>query len=220
MFGTRAAKRSRRWRNDVLHGKNFLHPTSVFQKAVEEARAYEESVTPSGEASGRVPVDVQRWKKPESNWFKHNWDAVVRDKEGRIGIGAVVRDSQGLVIGTLRAQRSLKGCSSDAEAYGLLVAAVFCRELGLQQVCFEGDSKHVVNLLLSKEVDWSMGGCLVEDARKILNSSIRWTASHVKREANKAAHQLAKSALEESEDVYDIEVCPQCIKSIVASELL
>lgn len=91
----------------------------------------------------------------------------------------------------------------------------FCKELGLQQVHLEGDSKHVVDLLQSQGLDWSLGGCLIKDARRVLNSSINWTTSHIYREANKAAHQLAKATLEELEDVYDIELCPTCILSIV-----
>ncbi|XP_042950224.1 uncharacterized protein LOC122282330 [Carya illinoinensis] len=141
-----------------------MHPTRVFQRAIEEFTAHKESLTSSRGDHEKAPVVIQRWKKPEKNWFKLNWDATAKEKEGRIGIGVIVRDFQGQIIGTLRAQRPLKGCSSDAEAYGLLVATIFCKELGLEHVCLEGDSKHVVDLLLSEGLDWSLGGCLVEDA--------------------------------------------------------
>lgn len=131
----------------------------------------------------------------------------------------MIRDHKGQVIGALHAQRSLMGRPFDAEAYGLMLATVFIKELRLAQVCL-GDSKQVVDLLLNQGVDWRMGGCLIGDARQILNSCARWNTSHVYREANKAAHQLAKAALERPDDVYDIELCPLCIVSVVTNEMM
>lgn len=61
---------------------------------------------------------------------------------------------------------------------------------------------------------------MIENARQILNSCSQWTGSHACREANMAAHYVAKSALNFSVDLYDIEECPMCIQSIVATEML
>ncbi|XP_042959546.1 uncharacterized protein LOC122294694 [Carya illinoinensis] len=130
---------------------------------------------------GRVisQTEAHKWKKPAENPYKINWDAAVRSIEGRIGIGVIIRDHTGQVAGALRAQRSFRERPFDAEAYGLLIAVVFIKEIGIKQVCLEGDSKQVVDLTVKQGLDWSMGGCLVEDARKILNSFARWSISHV-----------------------------------------
>ncbi|XP_042983190.1 uncharacterized protein LOC122312604 [Carya illinoinensis] len=85
-------------------------------------------------------------------------DAAVKAKKGRVGIGVIVRDYLGHVVGTIRAQRPLKGTPFDVEAYGLVVAAVLYKVLGLQQICLERDAKRVVDVLQSKALDWSLGG--------------------------------------------------------------
>ncbi|XP_040994235.1 uncharacterized protein LOC121240764 [Juglans microcarpa x Juglans regia] len=137
-----------------------------------------------------------------------------------IGVGVIIRDHQGQIIGALMASKCLKGSSFDAEAHGLLLATVFCKELGLKHVVIEGDSKQVIDLLQRQCSNWSMGGLLIEDARQLMDSCSEWTSSHAYREANMAAHHLAKSTLNFSEDLYDIEECFFCIQSIVNLEML
>ncbi|XP_040994321.1 uncharacterized protein LOC121240859 [Juglans microcarpa x Juglans regia] len=196
-----------------------LDPPDLNETKV-ELLAYNEVLQESQEASVKVQAEVHNWKKPEEEWLKVNWDAAVNSGEGRIGIGVLIKDHNGLVIRALHVNRSLKGNPFDAEAYGLLIAVVFCRELGLQQLCVEGDSKQVVDLMKNHTTNWSMGGCLIGDARQVLDSFTHWTVSHVFQEANSAAHCLANDALGRLEDLYDIEICPPCIFSIVAKEML
>ncbi|XP_042958050.1 uncharacterized protein LOC122293561 [Carya illinoinensis] len=207
-------------RNKMYHGKGFTHPTKLYQQAIEEVSIFRESLVIDQGTKKQAGSAGLRWAKPMQNSYKLNWDAAVRAKEGRVGIGVRVRDFQGQVVGTVRAQRPLRGTPFDAEAYGLLVAAEFSRDLGLQQVCLEGDAKWVVDGLQSKAMDWSLGGCLIEDAKRVLNSSVNWTASHVHREANMAAHQLAKVATEMVEDVSELERCPSCVFHIVHKEMM
>jgi hypothetical protein len=38
-----------------------------------------------------------RWKPPPSGFYKINWDAGVDKQKGKLGIGFIVRDSQGKV---------------------------------------------------------------------------------------------------------------------------
>ncbi|XP_042962379.1 uncharacterized protein LOC122296642 [Carya illinoinensis] len=140
-------------RNELYHGKGFTHPTRLYQQAIEEVSIFRESLLTDKGTRKQVGSAELRWVKPVQNSYKLNWDAAIRAKEGRVGIGVIVRDYQGQVVGTVRAQRPLRGTPFDGEAYGLLVAAEFCRDLGLQQVCLEGDAKRVVDGLLSKAVD-------------------------------------------------------------------
>ncbi|XP_035545040.1 uncharacterized protein LOC118348156 [Juglans regia] len=94
-------------RNNVIHGKEFKHPTPVHQHAKAELVSYREALTEDLEVKLTAP------------------DAAVNSKEERIGIGVLIRDHHGLVIGGLRANRTLKGIPFDAEANGLLLAAAY-----------------------------------------------------------------------------------------------
>ena len=53
-----------------------------------------------------------------------------------------------------------KGCPSPlvAEALAALLAIQLCKEMGLSQVHFEGDSKSVVDTMNHGEEDWSLSG--------------------------------------------------------------
>ncbi|XP_042962496.1 uncharacterized protein LOC122296768 [Carya illinoinensis] len=206
-------------RNDILHGRPFKHPTRVFHQALADHNLYKESFQDVGKVGVKTQTKAQKWTKPEEDHFKVNWDVAVRTGEGRIGVGVLIRDHTGQVVGALRAQRPFRGRPFDAEAYGALMAAIFIKELGLNKVCLEGDSKQVVDLLQKYGLDWSMGGCLVRDAREILNSCTSWSCSHVLRGLNEAAHQLAQMAMGSMVDVYDIELCPECIMSVVTKEM-
>ncbi|KAF5470790.1 hypothetical protein F2P56_011279 [Juglans regia] len=207
-------------RNNTYHGKEFQHPTALHQQAKTDLAVYQEAITEDRAVKFNARAGVPKWKKPEVGSLKVNWDAAVNLEEGRIGIGVLIRDHDGLVMGSLRASRNLKGTPFFAEAYDLLLAAVFCKEIGLTHVCLEGDSKQVVDLLQNCARNWSLGGCLVEDAREILNSYAAWSVTHVYREANMASHLLANNALEATEDTYDLETCPSCIFPIVSKEML
>ncbi|XP_042939498.1 uncharacterized protein LOC122274528 [Carya illinoinensis] len=181
---------------------------------------YMEALKEPTNPNGNAPARNLTWSRPDAEGFKVNWDSAVNSREGKVGIGVLVRDHQGWVIGALRANRLLKGSPFDAEAYGVLLVAVFCRELGLKSIYLEGDAKQVMDLLKNHKLNWSLGGCLIRDARQLLNDYSLWSVSHVPREANSAAHYLVRDALLCSEDLYDIEVCPSCISTIVTKEML
>ncbi|KAG6674859.1 hypothetical protein I3842_15G068200 [Carya illinoinensis] len=178
-------------RNELVHGKEFKHPTILSKGAKLEVLAFTEANLSKEIPQQRAERRVKVWSKPIIGTFKVNWDAAVKVDTGRIGLGVLVRDHQ----------------AYEAEAHGLLLAAIFCKEL-------------VINQLLGQETDWSMGGWLIEDTKQVLASMDEWKAGHVQREANYAAHNLAKYAILLTEDLYNIEECPTCIYSIVSSEML
>lgn len=58
----------------------------------------------------------------------------------------------------------------------------------------------------------SQGGCLIQDAKTLLNKFAIWLINHVCREANSVAYKLAKDAPNLVEDLYDLEsTVPECI---------
>ncbi|XP_035547372.1 uncharacterized protein LOC118348908 [Juglans regia] len=206
-------------RNDVLHGKAFKHPREIIAQPRTELTLHNETMQKMVDDNSENMTRVLEWTKPAAGCLKVNWDVAVQMRMGRIGIGVIIRDHHGLVIGALRANRPLKGSVFDAEAYGLLLACVFCKEIGVRQICLEGDSKQVMDQMNQDSPNWSLGGCLISDAKEILNLAAVWSISHAYREANMAAHMLAQAAYECTEDMYDIEICPACICQVVSKEM-
>jgi ribonuclease HI len=81
-----------------------------------------------------------------------------------------------------------------AEAMAARTAVEFCKEVGIYDVFLEGDSLLVVKAVKSTQPNWLPYGQVIDDIKSMLRSLRRWSIRHVKREANSAAHGLAKFA--------------------------
>ena len=72
-----------------------------------------------------------------------------------MGLGVIIRDYKGLVSAAL--SRTLISLQDPVigEAMGALGTAEFCKDLKFSNVILEGDSKQVVEAILSKGPNWS-----------------------------------------------------------------
>ena len=76
-----------------------------------------------------------------------NFDAAVFNSLNLVGIGDIARDWHGVVIGALSMPIPLTQSVNEVEAIACRKAIQFAKELGLQNVTFEGDSSVVINAL-------------------------------------------------------------------------
>jgi ribonuclease HI len=106
------------------------------------------------------------------------------------------------------------------EALAAFHAVDFCREIGLKCINLEGDAKQVVDAINSPTMVWNRFGHLVEDTRRILHSLTSWKCTFVNREANEAAHGLARAAITNVSDRFWRDSTPNCISDIVLMEQL
>lgn len=61
---------------------------------------------------------------------------------------------------------------------------------------------------------------LIDDTKKMLNSFAVWSVNHVKREANKVAHNLAQNSLLMNENLYDLEEIPIYLLNTINTEMM
>ena len=73
-------------------------------------------------------------------------------------------------------------------------AAIFARELGFSQVCFEGDTELVVKCLHSGLVLNALAGHLAKDFLSIRGYFQSSSIIHGRRQGNNVAHALARDA--------------------------
>ena len=78
-------------------------------------------------------------------------------------------------------------------------ALKFALELGLSTIVLEGDSKHTIDALLSEEVSLIDIGHLIEEEKLYGDQLDVVEFSHVKREGNKTAYNIARHARHVSE---------------------
>ena len=72
---------------------------------------------------------------------------------------------------------------------------MFAHELGFQRIILEGDALGLIQALKSQEQNLSPLGLLVGDVKLYSNHFQRVLYSHVKRNGNSVAHNLAKHAI-------------------------
>ncbi|XP_042939525.1 uncharacterized protein LOC122274565 [Carya illinoinensis] len=137
-----------------------------------------------------------RWKKLEVRTLKANWDASVSTKLNRAGYGIIIRDEQGSIMLCVCASHKPIVKPVMAEGLALRRAMEVCVDLGLGRMVFEGDAQIIVQAVTSDEEISADYGVLVNDARSMLRTWTQWHVAFVHREANYAAHQLAKLALD------------------------
>ncbi|XP_059429714.1 uncharacterized protein LOC132163437 isoform X3 [Corylus avellana] len=158
------------------------------------------------------------WKPPVFGRFKVNWDVALDTKNNCMGLCVIVRDHKGLIHAALRKTLNCLHPSAIAEAVGAVRAAEFCCDLGLHYVVLEGDSLIVVQDILASAWNWCAHGQIVADIRVVLNSRRSWMVMHTKRDANQAAHGLAKQVVRNQMDCVWIEEISSCISNIVVLE--
>jgi hypothetical protein len=105
-----------------------------------------------------------------------------------------------------------------AEAIAAFQAMLFALENGYRQVCFEGDALTIVKEVNSTSPCDSSHGHIVEDIRTGLLSFDLSSFIHVKREANLAAHVLAKQVCKLAATSFRWHCIPSCISGIIRKE--
>ena len=114
------------------------------------------------------------WKKPPVGWVKVIYDASLNLALFRVGLGVAIRDHDGCLI----AGKSLS--IEDAVDLGAVEAMAFihgvslCRSLDFQKLILEGDAKVVIDALLSKHVNMSPFGHIIDELQGSLHAFPHW----------------------------------------------
>ncbi|GAU39464.1 hypothetical protein TSUD_158950 [Trifolium subterraneum] len=141
-----------------------------------------------------VPQQVN-WEKPSHGRYKCNIDASFSPMSNKVGIGMCIRDTNGCFVAARTEWMEPILDVDIGEAMGLLRALNWMNEIQLTNVDLEMDCKRVVDSLYSSRTYRSDLGDILSDCRTILTTSL--VNSHVKfirRQANEAAHRLARVA--------------------------
>ncbi|XP_042972921.1 uncharacterized protein LOC122304717 [Carya illinoinensis] len=161
----------------------------------------------------------QSWQPPEWPFFKVNFDAAYDKNLNRIGLGIVMRDSEGSLKPCLIASKEQVFSAAQAERAALQRAMDMCIEMGMNQVIFEGDAKAVIDAINSKNEDNSWHGQETEDLQQLLELHPAWRLSFAYRSANHAAHNATKEAIKETNEIVWLEDGPMVAKVFVLNDV-
>ena len=162
------------------------------QFAAERYSEYQAILPPSSPSRPRMRT---RWKPPPLDVFKINFDGAVFAEENCSGVGAIIRNREGLVLAAMTEKIPQLLQPIEIEARAATRALEFAREVGISAAVLEGDSLLVIKALETKDVGLAPFGLLIQDAYSFIPDFSLLSYSHTKREGNLVAHDLAKLAV-------------------------
>lgn len=139
-----------------------------------------------------VENEQPRWLPPAPGTCKLNVDASVTNGDISFALGMIVRDDTGRFVAGKNMRIGGKVSVLEAEARGVLEALKWMEVQGYQDVIFECDSELVVHALQEKAQYFSEVGHIFEDCKEKFRQRANFSICHVKKQANRAAHLMAK----------------------------
>jgi ribonuclease HI len=97
--------------------------------------------------------DVIKWTPPAEGRYKVNYDGAIFSTTNDAGLGVIIRNARGEVMGSLCQRVPFPHSVEAVEASAARCAIQFAKDLGIMEIDLEGDSKTVVDALL---LSWSM----------------------------------------------------------------
>uniref|UniRef100_A0A2N9FDK7 Reverse transcriptase domain-containing protein n=1 Tax=Fagus sylvatica TaxID=28930 RepID=A0A2N9FDK7_FAGSY len=159
-----------------------------------------------------------RWKPPQTNYYKVNFDGAIFKDSNAGGIGVVIRDNAGMVIATLSQKVRGPQTVEMIEALAARRAIIFAKEVGITDVEFEGDAVNVIRDLSSQVPIHTPYSLIIEDARAILQNLQRSSLSHTRRSGNTVAHALARRASNCNSPLIWMEEVPSDITHVLLND--
>ena len=130
---------------------------------------------------------------PSHGHYKVNINGAVFSKRKQAGVGVIIRDGVGHVVGALNSWNYPLGAIK-AEAKAWEASVLFAKDMGIQDAEFEGNSLVLCNVLQGlASPPTSVANVLID----FLNHALlfrQWKVSHIKRQGNILAHLLAQHA--------------------------
>ena len=125
-----------------------------------------------------------------------------------MGIGVIIRDSEGMVIVALSQKLALPLGALEIESKAMEVEVQFALDVGVRDVMLEGDSKCICNALQGLGETASSVQNVVAGMIHLAQAFRSIAFSHTKKQANVPAHLLAQYAANINNYVAWLEECP------------
>jgi ribonuclease HI len=129
-----------------------------------------------------------------SGLIKVNWNVVVNKNNGCIGIEIIARNSVGCFLRVRSSTQKIVVDSKLAEVIATLSALMFSKDVGFFDVIFESDALLIVQEVNVGTSPMNRIGHFVDNIKQGLSLFRSSCVVHVGREANLAAHALAREA--------------------------
>lgn len=141
-----------------------------------------------------MTTPTNRWCPPDQHCYKANYDGAIFKSTNTAGLGAVIRDSHGDILGAISIRVPLPHSVPEVEALACRYAVSFAIDLGLHKVIFEGDLAIITQAINSSQSSPALYGHIVDDIIHLTSQLRSHSFCQVSRSGNKVADAFAKKA--------------------------
>ena len=145
--------------------------------------------------------------------------AVFREK-GICGIGVVIRNNKGHIMGAMSKKVDFPLRALEAEAKAAEAGILLAWDLGLKNIIVEGDTQLVIQVLNGVAAPAIPILKIVEGSRRYLQMFCSWKAVHTNRRNNTAAYLLARESKNVNDCVIWVEDSPPCIENQILNDVI
>ena len=141
------------------------------------------------------PSFVEHWIPPPPQHYKINVDGAVFGAQKAAGIGILIRDAEGRVIGACSKKIKAPLGAVEVEAKALEAGIQFAKDLLIHDILLESDSLILINVLKELAPPPASVAAVMYGVLASLHDFRSVELSDVRRLGNRPAHLLAKHAL-------------------------
>nr|POF00010.1 hypothetical protein CFP56_55805 [Quercus suber] len=170
-------------------------------------------------AVGAGPKDGIGIREEASGKGSMAMDGVFKE-ENKAGIGVVIHDDSGQVIASMYEKTSLLSSIDEIEALVAVRALIFTQEVGISSIILGGDSEKIINSFKNGEVSFAFYDHLIhEEAKFIAESFVVFNVSHINKQGNSIAHNLARHVRYDSNLLVWMKDVPSYFHAIMLADL-
>ncbi|CAN1274310.1 Putative ribonuclease H protein At1g65750 [Linum perenne] len=188
LWGIWKERNRRVWTNEACTAR------TATKLALDDIANWKAAQTPAPILNQQPRPACEKWHAPPSGSMKCNSDVGFLASENKMGMGIVLRDSEGRVHGYKQWHGIGQWTPREGEAAALLTAMRWVTEEGHNDVIFESDADVIRHALADTSEDLSEFGCLIAQCRDILRSFPHFRVQVVRRNRNQVAHLLARQS--------------------------
>ncbi|XP_073317263.1 uncharacterized protein [Primulina huaijiensis] len=175
------------------------------------------NTSPSANWTITHATDTLKEWKPLENFLKCNVDAGFDTDKRSFAVGMVIRDSNGSFIICKTSLHHGTALVKEAEALAIHEALSWIKGMGYDKVIVESNSKTSVDAIHSDALDLTEFGLSITACRALSRNQSSIKIEYIRRQANRAAHTLVKTAIQQA--CFSISyVVPISISSIIMDE--
>ncbi|KAL4277986.1 hypothetical protein GQ457_03G024950 [Hibiscus cannabinus] len=192
-------------RNKVVH-ENIV---PLVSESIAFVRTFlQECGSISDNESANPVLQSVLWQAPPENVYKFNFDTSFNSQNRSATSGVIGRDITGEIMASCVVPHNNVLDALMAEALACLQAVHYAKELGFRRVIIEGDSLIVIKKLNEGMNDRSTIAPVIHDIRVKARDFDVISFVFVKRDANNAAHVLARDHRTQHDPCFWIEEAP------------